>query len=859
MKTQVRRLAEQFTPASYNIHLAVDEATMTFTGKVIVRGNKIGKPSKRITLHQKDLKIIRAALLYHDKKGDIVKEVVRFNCQASYDELRIHTTETLYPGAYTIEVEYSGVITQPMNGMYPCTYQEDGEKKQIIATQFESHHAREVFPCIDEPIAKAVFHLSIQTRPDVTVLSNTPVKEQSSHKDFMITTFEPSPMMSTYLLAFVTGDLHYKEATATNGVTVRTYSTRDNVEFTDFALQTALRCIEFYEEYFSIPYPLAKCDLIALPDFASGAMENWGCITFREQCMLVDPAQTSVPGKQYVAMVVAHELAHMWFGNLVTMKWWTDLWLNEGFASWIEHLACDKLFPEWQMWTQFVVDEQMAALRLDALENTHPIEVPVHHPDEIRTIFDTISYSKGASIVNQLYAFIGPKAFQDGLNLYLTRHAYGNTETNDLWQALGESSGQDVKAFMATWTSKPGYPIIYVGFDGDSIILRQQRFYMVKPKSDEPHSEWHVPLLQDRLGEAAVLASAHRSLVPAAGNQPPFLNKDRRGFYRVAYEQSLLVQIAKLIDDNTLSALDRLGLLNDLFEASKSGGMSTTTTIDFLGHYKHESNAAVWDVIVGMLGSIRLVMGTDELREAIKPYVRSLCEAEYKRLGWEPAHNEPYFDTLLRPTILGCMASADHPEVIAKCNELFASALKKPEHITINPDLRGIVYVTVARLGDESTYDQLLSLYDITTLSEERLTICSALTSFRQPSINAKVLQIIRSDRVRLQDVSYWLAYSLMNHHARNLTWEWIKANWEWMFKSIGNDLSFARIPVYAARVFSDDEFTKDYEAFFSARNSPTLDRAYKQGLEMLEWQINWRTRDQKAVVDYFKKAQQTQ
>jgi puromycin-sensitive aminopeptidase len=363
----------------------------------------------------------------------------------------------LYPGEYHVVLEFSGKITDPMNGLYPCYFTHEGKKKFVLATQFESHHAREVFPCIDEPEAKATFDLALNTPLEGDVIANTPARTVLKEKSQQTTIFETTPVMSTYLLAFAYGDIGFKEAKSKNGTIVRGYATPDNVQFVDFALDTAVKVLDFYEDYFALAFPLPKIDMIALPDFAAGAMENWGLITYREQCMLVDPVNTSIHTKQYVAMVVAHELAHQWFGNLVTMQWWTDLWLNEGFASWIEYLAIDKLFPEWHMWTQFIADEQQPALKLDALDNTHAIEVPINHPDEIRTIFDAISYNKGASVIHMLHGYLGAEDFRDGLRHYLKKHAYKNTVTQDLWAALEEISGKPVKEFMHAWTSFRSY------------------------------------------------------------------------------------------------------------------------------------------------------------------------------------------------------------------------------------------------------------------------------------------------------------------------------------------------------------------------------------------------------------------
>ncbi len=867
MSKNVTRLYKQFVPKTYKLHLSIDENTMTFAGNVTIHGKKAGRPSKRLTFHQNGLRISSAIITHHDKAGHVIKDIARINKHSKYDEVRLHTQDTLYPGAYTVEMTFHGTITRNMDGIYPCLFEVNGVQDQLIATQFESHHARQVFPCIDEPEAKAVFELSLETRTGTTVLSNTPQSTQEERNGILFTSFEPTPLMSTYLLAFVTGNMGYKEAKTKSGIVVRTYATPDNVAFTDFALETAVRCIDYYEDYFAIPYPLPKADLIALPDFASGAMENWGCITFREQCMLVDPSNTSLPTKQYVAMVVAHELAHMWFGNLVTMRWWTDLWLNEGFASWIEYMACNALFPDWQMWTQFITDEQQQALKLDALENTHPIEVPVGHPDEIRTIFDAISYSKGASVIHQLHAYIGDEAFKDGLHLYLTKHAYKNTETSDLWAALSKASGKDVKAFMHNWTAQPGYPILHVTEKDGHVHINQKRFRMISDESTTGgHSPWHVPLLDEKLGEAAILSATHMSLV-AQADTPLYLNRERSGFYRVSYEHTLLMQLASLIDSGKLSTLDRLGLLADLFEASKSGDVSTVTALEFLEHYADEDNAVVWNIIAGMIGGIRLVMGSEDLRLAIKPFIIRLARNEYKRLGWDKKPSDTYFDQLLRPTILGLLASADEPEVVKKCLELFKKATEtddvSPElrvtashqsvkrGMDIDPDMRGVVFGTVARLGDQKTFDKLLKLHNETHLSEEKLTLAAALTDFRQPEIIDQALALIASDTVRLQDVAYWIAYSFLNHQARTKTWHWMKDHWDWLEANLGSDLSFYRMPVYAARVHSDKHFADSYREFFEPRLTPALDRSYKQGLEMLEWHSAWRDRDYNAILKF--------
>ena len=870
MSKDVTRLYNQFQPKKYLLDLIIDPDAMTFTGTVIINGQRAGRPSQRLTFHQHGLTITTAHITKHDKKGDQVVVVDRVNHHKKYDEVRLHTTTNLHGGHYTVSMQFSGVISRQMNGIYPCFFKQKDVQKKLIATQFESHHAREVFPCIDEPEAKAVFELSLTHPSDVVALSNTPIAKQEkikTHDSRLKTHFEPTPHMSTYLLAFVLGELEYKEAKTKDGVVIRAYATPDNVKFTDFALKTAVKCLEFYNDYFGIDYPLAKCDLIALPDFASGAMENWGCITFREQTLLVDPKNTSLGNKQYVAMVVAHELTHQWFGNLVTMRWWTDLWLNEGFASWMEYLAVDHIFPDWQLWTQFAVDEQQQALKLDSLENTHPVEVAVHHPDEIRTIFDAISYSKGASVIHMLHQYLGAQAFRDGLRHYLTVHKYGNTDTKDLWASLEEISGKPVSQFMNAWTSQSGFPLLKVTVDEQGVDITQQRFF-TNPLHDDKHKQlWPTPLLAGPDVPDTLLLP--HSTFDAAATSTLKLNNGQSGFYRVSYNATHLQRLGELISTGHMEPLDRLGLVSDLFESAKAGHADTVDALHFLTHYKTEDNYAVWDTLTSAIGNLRMVMDDESLRDHMKPYIRSLIATQLKRLGWDKKATDSHFDQLLRPLILGLAASVDQPEIVKKCLSLFAviddandvspelraavgrKNLKRG--IDIDPDLRGTVFGTVARLGGATEFDKLLKLHNQSTLSEERVTLAAALTGFKQPELIARSLELITSDNVRLQDVSYWIAYSFLNRHAKKQTWQWLTSHWTWLQDNLGADLSFYRMPIYAARVFSDLSFLPEYEAFFLPKMVPALDRSYRQGQEMLLWQSAWKKRDLKEVKTFFK------
>lgn len=848
MTKTVARLYAQFQPENYKLELEADKTSKTFAGTVQITGKKVGRPSKRITLHQCGLTISAVRVVKRDKKGDVELPVTRINSQKTFDEVRLHFDQLLYPGQYFIELTFSGLISQQMNGIYLSTFDHGGKTKQLVATQFESHYAREAFPCIDEPEAKATFDLTLITEQNETVIANTPIVAEDTRNGKLVTTFDTTPKMSTYLLAFVHGELGYTQARTKEGTLVSVYATPDNVAHTKFALDVAVKTLEFYNDYFDIPYPLEKCDFIALPDFSSGAMENWGCITFREQALLVDPKNTSLHLKQYVANVIAHELTHQWFGNLVTMRWWTDLWLNESFASWMSYLAIDHLFPDWHVWTQFIVDEQGLALRQDALENTHPIEVAVNHPDEIRTIFDAISYEKGASVLLMLHDYLGAELFRDGLRLYLKRHAYGNTDTVDLWNALEEVSNMPVAEFMGQWTSLSGYPIVKADLHGDDAQIHQERFYLNSEAKKEA-ATWPIPLRPSEVTGLSTLTTVSSPLSAEENHNKLVLNHDRTSFFRVIYDANHRAHLAKAISQGHINELDRLGIIDDSFEAAKAGYDSTVASLELMKAYANETSSVVWDVIAAAIGSIRLVMEDDELRPYLKDYVRALTEKQFERLGWDEKDSDTHFDKLLRPTILGLSSYGENPDVVREAQLRFAN-MKQPEDV--HPDIRGVIYGTVARNGGKPEFDKMMAMHNQSTNSEERVTLSGALTGFQQPELIELALSRITSKDVRAQDSAYWVAYSFGNRFARQATWEWLKSNWDWLIANLGTDLSFFRMPVYAGRVFSDRAFIPEFEQFFTEHMSPAFERPVKQGIETITWQAAWKERDQAALKKFF-------
>ena len=480
MTASVARFIESFIPENYNLFLDINRSEKTFTGNVAITGEAL---DNHISLHQKDLTISSVLL---------DNESLSFQMDDANEAFHIELPET---GVLTLVIEFSGRITDNMTGIYPSYYTYNGEKKEIISTQFESHFAREAFPCVDEPEAKATFDLSLKFDAEEgdTALSNMPEINSHLREETGVWTFETTPRMSTYLLAFGFGALHGKTAKTKNGTEVGVFATVAQAENSfDFALDIAVRVIEFYEDYFQVKYPIPLSYHLALPDFSAGAMENWGLVTYREVYLLVDE-NSSAASRQQVALVVAHELAHQWFGNLVTMKWWDDLWLNESFANMMEYVSVNAIEPSWNIFEDFQTTGVPNALQRDATDGVQSVHMEVSHPDEINTLFDSaIVYAKGSRLMHMLRRWLGDEAFAKGLKAYFEKHQYNNTVGRDLWNALSEASGKDVSSFMDTWLEQPGYPVVSAEVVDDTLILSQKQFFI--GEHEDKGRLWEIPL-----------------------------------------------------------------------------------------------------------------------------------------------------------------------------------------------------------------------------------------------------------------------------------------------------------------------------------------------------------------------------
>ena len=453
-----RQLPNSVLPEKYRLSLTPDLQNFTFEGQVDVDVN-IEAPVTDIVLNAAELTLHEATLA----QGETTIQARSIAVDEEAETATITLEAEAVPGPATLSISYRGTLNDQLKGFYRSRYQDtEGNEQYLATTQFEATDARRALPCWDEPALKATFQVSMTVPSNLTAVSNTPaVSESNAGNGLKTVSFAETPRMSTYLLAFIVGDLASVKAKAPNGTLMRVFATRGNEHLGQFALDTAIRLLEYYNDYFGIPYPLEKLDHFAIPDFAAGAMENWGAITYREVALLFDPENSAAPTRQRIVEIIAHEMAHMWFGDLVTMDWWDDLWLNESFASWMGNKATDALYPDWSMWTQFLYQDIGEGLRIDALRNSHPIEANVKDPGEIREIFDAISYSKGASILWMLEQYLGEDAFRKGLHAYLSRHMYGNARGADLWQAMEDESGQPVISLMDSWIKQTGFPVLH--------------------------------------------------------------------------------------------------------------------------------------------------------------------------------------------------------------------------------------------------------------------------------------------------------------------------------------------------------------------------------------------------------------
>ena len=819
---KIRRLLDYFAPQHYQLQLNIEPEQSHFSGQVTVIGETVGKQAR---LHSKDLDILSVKTERNDSP----------DWRLSEDELIIDDT------ANEITVQFQGRLSDTaMNGLYLCKYRQDGHICRLFATQFESHYARKCFPCVDEPSAKATFDLSITVnRPDVqTVLSNMP-GEQVNHT----WRFRTTPKLSTYLLAFVGGNFVSKSDRTKRGVKVNVYATpAQPTGLLDYALDTAVKSVEFYEDYFGIDYPLPKLDNVALPDFSAGAMENWGLITYRESAMLADN-NSAVDTRESVAITITHEIAHQWFGNLVTMAWWDDLWLNESFASLMEHIVTDRLHPEYHVMDDFQASDVFYALTRDSLAGVQAVRQTVGSPDEIATLFDgAIVYIKGERLMKMLRRLIGEEQFRRALRHYFTKHKYGNTVADDLWQAMSEVSKLDIAQLMKSWLTEPGYPII----TADLIEPKRLRLKRAPLHADSPVETRPVPLFCN-LPDVPKLMTESEIVLDAPTDQIIQLNVGGDGHYLTEYDDQLFTGLRRRFSN--LGTIDKIELLQESFFLSQLGRRNISQQLDLLSEAGHETNQAIIGKVAGLTAGLdRLVDLNSDEQAALRQFVSGLFKGQFTRIF--QGRTDDINDTKARPIVLSRLVYARDEQAIAYCDDLYQQHVADISQIDSN--LRSVVLSAEVRLARPGVFDQLWELYLSVQDVELRLDICSALTATTDLGQADKLLTgSTVTTLIRPQDNYYFISGLMVNRYTRSTAWRWVRHNWSWIEEVFGGDMNYDSYVQVAGHHLSTDDQLVEYDNFFRGINAPALSRTIKLGHNDIVRRLRWIKRNQPILTDF--------
>ncbi len=837
-ETTPGKLPKEVVPEEYAIRIAPDVQKQTFTGSETVKLD-VRKPTRQLVLNAADLQIASATI---DDKS-LAKNALKLDAQQQ--TLTLALPSELSAGTHTIALTFSGKINQQGQGLYRAPYAEEGTgaKKVMLGTQFEATDARRMFPCWDEPSFRARFQLTAVIPENWTAVSNMPIEHETKTSAGKEVQFGMTPPMASYLNVFCAGELDAIEKRS-GTVLHRVVATKGKAQMGEYALASAAQIVDFYNDYFGVAYPLPKLAEIAVPGGFGGAMENWGGITYYESRLLYDPANSSAQTKQGIYEVIAHEVAHQWFGDLVTMAWWDNLWLNEGFASWMGSKCSAKFNPDWEVWLARGIPRDVtrrygiakeAAMEGDARSTTHPIQQTIATEAEANGAFDDITYKKGQSFIRMLEAFLGEDVFRDGIRKYIAQHKFSNATTADLWNALAESSGKPVAEIAANWTQQPGFPIIKVTREaGGKIGLTQERFTINFPNA--PALEWKIPLTYSVAGSDApvslLMNSKSMELADVPADRAIKLNAEGTGNYRVQYDdvswKLLLAELPKM------SVPDHVNLLSDSWALVQANRAPLSLYLGLIEKLPSRTELAERGQIITAFDYInRLLLGEPE-RAQFQKYARSVLRPSFDQLGWTPKGGESPREALLRTSLITALADFRDQDIIAGCRERFAAFLAKPESLA--PDLRPAV------LADEATWNKIHARGLKTTSVEEKQNNYDALTSAIDPKLAQQTLQIALTDELPTDRALHVVTRVARESDHPELAWQFAKAH----MKSLVTKADALGANTYAPSLFtffSDPARVTELEAYAKSNLPPASAKAVARAADEIGFRVELKKR----------------
>ncbi|KAH8176420.1 peptidase family m1 domain-containing protein [Sarocladium implicatum] len=852
-------LPTNVVPRHYHVTLETNFEEFTFDGTVVIDVD-VAEESTSIKLNTLELEL-------HKTSVSCDGADISVNSDISYDEKEQVSTislgDKLPKGSKAkLEISFTGQLNDKMAGFYRSTYtRDDGTSGIMAVTQMAASDCRRAFPCFDEPALKATFKVSLIAEKNLTCLSNMEVEREEEVQSKMsggtkkIVHFHNSPLMSTYLVAYVVSELSYVESNDFR-VPVRVYAPPGHdIEHGRFSVDLAAKTLEFYEKAFGIDFPLSKMDQIAVPDFAAGAMENWGLITYRVVDLMLDEKASSASTKQRVAEVVQHELAHQWFGNLVTMDWWEGLWLNEGFATWASWYSCHAFFPEWKVWETYVVDNLQLAMSLDSLRSSHPVEVPVKSVEEINEIFDDISYAKGSCVLRMISAYLGEDVFLEGVRQYLKKFAYGCTETSDLWDCLQAASGKPVQEVMTAWTKKVGHPVLTVTENPEkkTITVKQNRFLKtgdVKPEDDETLYPIILGLRTKDGINTSITMNEREEEIEVPDMDFFKLNANHTGIYRTYYSGERLKKLGKSASENLLSVEDRAGMVADAGALTSAGNMKTSELLDFVGSLRKETEFVVWSEMIGRLGTVQhtWTFADKSTREAIEAFRRGLVAPKAHEIGWTFSEKDNHVEQQFKGMLFGAAGVAGDVKVVTAAKEMFKKYMTGDKE-ALHPNIRRSVFSISLKYGGEEEYDQLLDLYRSSKNSDERNNCLRVLGAARDPKLIQRTLGLLNSSDVKDQDIYMPMGGLLAHPGGIEALWTYVKENWDDIYKRFPpSGMMLGSIVSIATGAFTTAEQLADVENFFADKDKTGYLRTLEQSKDSIRSRISWLERDSEDV-----------